>query len=106
MEAIRSELLENHRTRGAFICEYAVFKEIYNLQIRNLERLGVPMFLALIMVNSVDGLPLPPLNLDEIMQGLLEILRANLRKGDAITHYLPAQCALLIRRSTTKRERW
>jgi DNA-binding SARP family transcriptional activator len=96
MEAIRSELLENNRTRGAFICEYAVFNELYNLQIRNLERLGVPMFLALIMVNSVDGLPLPPLNLDEIMQGLLEILRANLRKGDAITHYLPAQCALLL----------
>lgn len=96
MEAIRTELLENNRMRGAFICEYTVFKEIYNLQIRNLERLGVPMFLALIMINSVDGTPLPPLKLDEIMQNLLEILRTNLRKGDAITHYLPAQCALLL----------
>ncbi len=96
MEAIRSELLENNRVRGAFICEYTVFKEIYNLQIRNLERLGVPMFLVLVMINSVDGTPLPPLKLDEIMQNLLEILRTNLRKGDAITHYLPAQCALLL----------
>ena len=96
MEAIRGELKENNRTRGAFLCEYTVFKEIYNLQIRNLERLGVSMFLALIMINSVDGTPLPTLRQNEIMQGLLDILRDNLRKGDAITHYLPSQCALLL----------
>lgn len=96
METIRSELLDSNRAPGAFVCEYAVFKEIYNIQMRNLERLGVPMFLALIRVNSVDGTPLAPLKLDEIMKNLLEILRTNLRKGDAITHYLPAQCAVLL----------
>ncbi len=96
MESIRADLMETNHKRGAFLCEYTVFKEIYNLQIRNLERLGVPMFLALVMVSNVDGSHLSPLKLDEIMQNLLEILRTNLRKGDAVTHYLPAQCALLL----------
>lgn len=96
MEAIRSELREQEESRGAFVCEYTVFKEIYNLQIRNLERLGVPMFLGLIMINSVDGSLLPTLRQNEIMQTLMEMLRVNLRKGDAITHFLPSQCALLL----------
>lgn len=96
LDAIRNELLQNNQVRGGFICDYMVFKEIYNLQFRNLERLGVPMYLALIMITSIDGSPLPPLKLDEVIQDLLDILRNNLRKGDAITRYLPAECALLL----------
>lgn len=96
MESIRNELKEQDEMRGAFVCEYTVFKEIYNLQIRNLERLGVPMFLGLVMISSVDGMPIPALKQHEIMQGLIVILKENLRKGDAITHFSPSQCALLL----------
>ncbi|MCQ2420933.1 MAG: amidohydrolase family protein, partial [Clostridia bacterium] len=43
---IRQELRESGSQTGAFICEYIVFKEIYNLQMRNLERSGTTMFLG------------------------------------------------------------
>jgi DNA-binding SARP family transcriptional activator len=94
--SIRSELKEYGIIKGAFVCEYAVFKEIYNLQLRSLERTNNTIFIALIMISSVDGQPMDTLKLDDIMNSLLEVLRSNLRKGDTITHYSASQFALLL----------
>ena len=96
LESIRNELRESVERRGAFVCEYAVFKEIYNLQMRNLERLGASMFLAIIMISSQDGEEMDSMRLDNIMSGLEEILRKNLRKGDTITRFAPNIFALLL----------
>ena len=73
-----------------------MFREIYNMQMRNLERLGSSMYIAMIMITSMDGEPLSPLKLDDIMKGLSEVLKAHLRKGDTITHFSPSQYALLL----------
>lgn len=96
LETIRTELREHGEVRGAFVCEYVVLKEIYNLQMRNLERLGSTMFLALIMVSSVSGEPMDPLKQNDVMQGLLAILKDHLRKGDTITQFSPTMYALLL----------
>ena len=96
LESIRNELRESGEQRGAFVCEYAVFKEIFNLQMRNLERLGSTMFLAVIMVSALNGQPMEPIKQDNIMSGLLDILKQNLRKGDTITHFSPTIFALLL----------
>ncbi len=96
LESIRQELSESSEQRGAFVCEYVVFKEIYNLQIRNLERLGSTMFLGLIMISKLDGQPLEVMKQDTLVQGLMDILRHNLRKGDTVTHFTPTMIALLL----------
>lgn len=96
IDSIREELQEYGEVSGAFVCEYAVFKEIYNLQMRNLERLGSTMFIALLMVSSMDGKPMKPLKLNDVMNGLLKVLTQNLRKGDTITQFSPTQYALLL----------
>jgi len=96
IDAIRKELTEYGNQRGAFVCEYAVFKEIYNLQMRNLERMGSTMFIALIMITSIGSTPLEPMRLNDIMQTLQKTLVANLRKGDTITHFSASQYALLL----------
>jgi len=96
LDSIRSELRESGEQRGAFVCEYAVFKEIFNLQMRNLERLGSTMFLAVIMVSTLNGQPMESLKQENTMQGLLEILKGNLRKGDTITRFNPTIMALLL----------
>ncbi len=96
IDTIRDELREFGDVHGAFECEYAVFREIYNMQMRNLERLGSSMYIAMIMITSMDGEPLDPLKLDEIMKGLSGVLKAHLRKGDTITHFSPSQYALLL----------
>ena len=96
LESIRNELRESNESRGAFICEYMVFKEIFNLQMRNLERLGSTMFLGVIMISSMDGSVMEPMRQDNIMQGLIEILRQNLRKGDTVSRFSPTIVALLL----------
>ena len=96
LESIQSELLERNEQRGAFICEYMVFKEIFNLLMRNLERLGSTMFLGVIMVGNLDGSVMDSMRQDNIMQGLIEILRQNLRKGDTVARFSPSLVALLL----------
>lgn len=96
LEAIQNELIESENQSGAFVCEYAVFKEIFNLQIRNLRRLKTTMFLAVIMVSDIRGEALESMKQAAVMNGLMDILQKNLRKGDAITHYSPTMLALLL----------
>ena len=96
LESIRNELRESGERRGAFVCEYAVFKEIFNLQMRNLERLGATMFLAIIMISPYNDQDMDSIKQDNLMTGLLEILRKNLRKGDTITRFAPNIFALLL----------
>ena len=96
LESIRNELRESGDRRGAFVCEYAVFKEIFNLQMRNLERLGATMFLAIIMVSPYNDKEIDNMRQNQIMDGLMEILKQNLRKGDTITRFAPTIFALLL----------
>lgn len=95
LQAIRNELRENDK-HDAYVCEYAVFKEIYNLQMRNLERMGTTMFLAIVMIRPYDNQVLDNIRQNSIMNGLMQILSQNLRKGDIITRFAPAMCAMLL----------
>lgn len=96
IDIIRKELAESNGVSGAFMCEYAVFKDIYNLQVRSMERLGLTMFLVLMKVDRVDGKIMEPLKLDDVMRRLARVLKSNLRKGDIITQFSPSQYALLL----------
>ena len=96
LESIRNELRESGDRRGAFVCEYSVFKEIFNLQMRNLERLGATMFLAIVMISPYNDKEIDTMRQNNIMNGLLEILKQNLRKGDTITRFAPTIFALLL----------
>ncbi|MBR2698365.1 MAG: winged helix-turn-helix domain-containing protein [Clostridia bacterium] len=96
MDAIRNELRDANANRGAFVCDYNMFKEIYNLEMRNLERLGTTMFLGIIMIGDVEDTHISYIRQDNIMNGLIEILRENLRKGDIITHFAPTIVAVLL----------
>ena len=96
LDAIRQELHNSSLERGAFVCDYEMFKAIYSLEMRNLERLGTTMFLGIIMIGDSDEANFDSIRQDNIMNGLIEILRDNLRKGDIITHFSPSVVALLL----------
>lgn len=96
LEAIRQELHNSGMERGAFVCDYEMFKAIYNLEMRNLERLGTTMFLGIIMVGESDEGNYDSIRQENIMNGLVDILRDNLRKGDIITHFSANVIALLL----------
>ncbi len=62
LDTIRNELTETASDRrGPFFCDYQAFKEIYNIQLRNLERLGSTIFLGMIMLGTreIRSVPFP-----------------------------------------------
>ena len=96
LDIIRNELLEKEGgTRGPFFCAYEVFKEVYNIYMRNLERLGSSMFLAVIMLGEA-GDKGNAVRRESCMAGLQEILKANMRKGDIITRFSDNIFAMLL----------
>lgn len=96
IDIIKRELTEMGEISGAFVCEYAVFKDIFNLQVRSMERMGLTMFIVLMKVDRIDGKPMEPLKMDDVMKRLMRVLKGNLRKGDIITQFSPSQYALLL----------
>ena len=96
LESICNELREDTGEHGAFVCEYPVFKEIFNIQMRNIERLGSTIFLAIVMVSNINGQPMESVKQSRIMHGLVDILKGNLRRGDAVTHFSPTMIAVLL----------
>ena len=96
MEAMTREMTTDEATRGAYVCEYMVFKDIYNLQVQNVERLGATMNLALIQVGDSSGRQLTMLDQDNLMQGLMDVIRNNLRKSDLVTRYNATTAAMLL----------
>lgn len=97
LDSVRADLLQDEgEMSGAFVCEYPIFKRIYQLQLRSLERYNLTSFLAMIRVGALDKEDLDPMVLEETMQALLKQIKTSLRKGDTITRYSPSQYALLL----------
>ena len=93
---ICDELKSSSKNVGAFVCEYAIFKEIFNLQVRNLERMDLSVYVMLVMLRDVDGNAIEPLKLNNLMNSLQEIMRQSLRKGDVVSQFSASQFALLL----------
>ena len=66
------------------------------MQVRNLERMDLSVYVMLVMLRDVNGRPIEPLRLNALMNGLLEIMRVNLRKGDVVSQFSASQFALLL----------
>ena len=97
IDAIREELCASDtEDTGALVCDYAILRDIYELNMRNLSRVGATMFVALVTMSSMDDTPVAPLMLDKLMKLLLASLKENLRRGDTIARYNSTQYAVLL----------
>ena len=96
IEEIRKELQEDGGDNGAFVCEYTIFKDIYQLQMRNLKRVDMPMFLVLVVISYLDNREVDSLVLEQSMKRLQDTMQASLRKGDTVARYSPTQYAALL----------
>lgn len=96
LEVIQASLKETARRPGAFVCEYGFFREAYRLEARRAERNGTSVHLALITVSLPDG-NVPALGvLNNTMDQLLDVLTANLRRGDVVARYSGAQYVIML----------
>lgn len=96
IEKVQQTIEQEDETGGAFVCEYEIFKEIYQLQRRMIERYNSTMFLGLITVSNTYDQRFDNLVLDSIMKLLLEVTRMNLRRGDTVSRYSATQYVMLL----------
>lgn len=97
LDIICQDLQLEEEESTAFVCDYSIFKDIYKLNMRNLERLNITIFLGLITITPADKRGNTDLLLlDKTMDLFLDALKHNLRKGDTISRYGPSQFAILL----------
>lgn len=95
LNVIKENLRENDDRKGAYLCEYEIFKDIYRLEVRAAARSGESVFLCLMSLDISDGVPSPKL-LSTNMDRLSESIRLSLRRGDVFAKYSVSQFLLML----------
>jgi len=89
--------LQEEMAPGAFYCEYALFKEIYRLIVRMLERNGQSVYLCLISVTDKNGKRIVNTKKQSEAVGRLRTtIQFSLRRGDVFTRYSVSQYLVLL----------
>ena len=95
--SIIKEQLQEEAAPGAFYCEYALFKEIYRLMTRMLERNGQSVYLCLISVTDKNGKRIVNTKKQSEAVGKLRTaIQFSLRRGDVFTRYSVSQYLVLL----------
>lgn len=94
--SVIQELLKEESNTGAFYCEYPVFRDLYQLERRAIERTGDAIYLCLMTLSDLKGEP-PKLNiLNKAMEQLNTAIRSTLRCSDVYTRYSISQYIVLL----------
>ena len=96
------ENLNSDTPSGALLCEYGTFRQLYSMQSRMMDRLGVSSHLCLLTVNdshSFDGEDQQEKKrkyLEKTMQRMRGMLVDGLRIGDIVTRFSANQYLVLL----------
>lgn len=100
LTVIQDILREDSDVSGAFYCEYAVFRDIYQLESRAIERTGDSIFLCLLTITDINGNLLKQSVLTKAMDELNTAICRSLRRGDVYSRYSVSQYMILLPTST------
>lgn len=100
LSVIKESLMEESVTQGAYCCEPSVFRDVYQLETRAIERTGDSIFLCLVTISSLKGELLKPSVQTRAMDELGESIRSSLRRGDVYTRYSVSQYIMLLPTAT------
>lgn len=109
LSIIQDELREDDDRKGAFLCEYGVFKKSYHLEARRAMRYGVALYLSLITLfpsiqmeeNSDTYLKL----FNNGMNAMQDALMSVLRNGDVVARYSSSQFIVMLPQCTDEAAR-
>lgn len=85
---------------GAYYCEFAFFKHIYQLEIRDAARTDRPTHLCLISAVSKDQSELETKALNRVMGKLDDCISTSLRSRDVYSRYSASQYVMLLSNTT------
>lgn len=96
LSSIQESMQEHQRADGAYYCEYSVFKDIYQLEQRAIERTGDSIYLCLLTVRTSSGELPKTAVMVRAMESLGKAISGSLRRGDVYARYSIAQYIILL----------
>lgn len=102
LETIRSDLKEKADPKGAFYCDYDMFKCLYRSQVRMMPRTGHSVFLILFTISLPDGGVPEPDVLRAAAEKLKTAALTSLRKGDAVASCSSTQFIAMLQTVTVE----
>lgn len=101
LETIQQKLMEDGEHRGGYLCTYPVFRGIYRMVTRMMERGGQSVYLMLCTVVDSKGNPMKDgEQLDELSGRLGDAICKSIRQGDAVNRYGKGQYIVLLVNTT------
>ncbi len=85
------------------VCDISIFKDVYNLNVRNFKRLNISMYLALLTMRTIGG-ENQVFESEKAMQRLLSVLKNNLRRGDTVSRYDAMRYVVLLPKQDSSSE--
>lgn len=96
---IQGELADDEKN-GALLCEYGAFRDLYSMQARMMDRLGVCAHLCLLTVNDYSSYETDREKnkqyVEKTMQKICDSLVAGLRIGDVVSRFSVNQFVVLL----------
>ena len=82
--------------RSAFLCGFEQFKNIYQLEVRRIQRTGDCMHIALLTISDVNGNSLSEKVNDALMEQLQQTVIHSLRQSDVVAKYSTSQLIIML----------
>lgn len=96
LEKINDELIEKEDALGAFLCEFELFKQHFQLEIRASKRNNTSIQILLVsVVNTKGGIP-PLSKLNPYIEKLENVIRTSLRASDIFARYSVSQYIIML----------
>lgn len=97
LDKIQKKLIEDDEKQGGYLCSYPVFRGIYRMVTRMMERGGQSVYLMLCTVVDSKGNPMKDgEQLDELSDRLAKAICKSIRHGDAVNRYGKGQYLILL----------
>lgn len=90
---------EQENSGGVFFCDYQIFRQLYQIEARRVDRLGTMEYMMLMTVRRSGNLwkdPAEDQGLQEGVDILERVLRRQLRSGDVVSQFSPTQYIILL----------
>lgn len=100
IECVQEDMSEEH-AEGVFFCGYPVFREIYRLEARKINRIGEAEYVLLLTVKQKDGSDstteqIEQFRIKKAMEVMETALHQSLRIGDVAAKYSDSQVVILL----------
>ena len=93
---IKEDLNEINAKRGAYYCDYEIFKNVYRFVARTVTRTGSSVHILLFTITNQNN-DVPDINLcNNAMQALKDAIFTSLRRGDSFARYSSTQYVVML----------